>query len=283
MHSLIVSFFSLPPLLLVIFFFVPIGGAIGTLLSFLVMKAIKKKENRWVATFVCVWVSVQFSPIAGGHIRASIISSEIVARIKQKNLFSLIFSLNPEAEKELRERIANITKQNYSPEDFAVKIQGASGAVVTKYLRKYILSASEEVVYKEIQREALVLADIQSKPELCVSYYLGVPQLAANDVAPEFLAEDENLKIDIIESSLRDHSIPPKVASADEIIKIVAAAYRQKGFEPRDLKNVGRVATLPPTEGCRIATELSISLASLDKKQSVYVVKSSLYLSGVRP
>lgn len=70
-----------------------------------------------------------------------------------------------------------------------------------------------------------------------------------------------------------------KAASLDDLIKIIAVAYQQKGYDLNDLAKIDQVGTLPPVEGCRIATEFSEALAFIDAKQSAYVFKNLIYLS----
>jgi len=282
MDSLIASFLSLPNVVIYAIFGA-VGGGVGSLLGAWVAKVTKKQKLALVITVICMVVAIQLPGLILPKAKQQAIPDMIVQELKQQRLFALIFRLHPEAEKEMKKKMGNIAAHATSNQDAFYEAQAASAEIISRYFNKHMLSASDEMTFKQIQREAKVIASLQDKPRLCVSYYLGKPEFSETDVTPEFLEEDTNLKADVIESSVSNPSPPPKAASIEDILTIIADAYQKKGYDVQSLAKLDKVETLPPEEGCKLAIEFSGTLASMEMKQATYVFKNLLYLAGTEP
>jgi hypothetical protein len=278
MDSIVTSFLSLPNVVIYAIFGA-IGGALGSLVGSLLSKIFKKEKLSGIITIVFVVLAIQLPNHILPQMKKAAAPNQVMQELKGQRLFSVIFRLHPEAEEELKLKMTDVI--NNSPNDQVFyKAQAASAEIVAKYLNKHMVSASDEVTYKQIQREAKVIASFQNKPQLCVSYYFGNPQFSKDDITPEFLNEESNLKADLIESSVSNPSMPPKAASIDEIINIIAESYQKNGYDLQGLAKIDQVATLPPAEGCKIAIDFSKALAAMEQKQAAYVFKNLLYISS---
>lgn len=278
MDTLITSFLSLPNIVIYAIFGA-IGGVLGALIGAGFSKAFKKEKLSRIITIICVVLAIQLPNHIIPQLKKDAAPSQVMNELKQQRLFSVIFRLHPEAEHDLKRKMTEIINNSPSDQVF-YKAQAASAEIVAKYLNKHMVSASDEMTFKKIQREAKVIASFQNKPQLCVSFYLGNPQFSKDDITPEFLAEESSLKADLIESSINNPSLPPKAASIDEIINIIAQSYQKNGYDLQSLAKIDQVANLPPAEGCKIAIEFTKALASMGQKQASYVFKNLLYLSS---
>ncbi len=282
MDNLIADFLSLPNIL-IYGIFGAIGGALGSLIGYALSKIFKKDKLSdklsGGITIVCIILAIQFTNHFVPEFKNKTAPAKIMSELKEQRLFSVIFRLHPEAEEEFKEKMINIM-ENIPSDQVFFSAQAASAELVTMYLNMHMISASEEMTYKQIQREAKIIDSFKNKPQLCVSYYLGSPKFTKDDISEEFLNEESNLKADLIESSVKNPSMPPKAASTDEIINIIAESYQKNGYDLQGLEKLGQITSLTPEEGCKIATDFSKALASMEQKQSSYVFKNLLYISN---
>ncbi len=277
MEQLLIQFLSLPNVVIYAIFGA-FGGALGAVIGALLSKIFKSEKTSRIVTIICVVLAIQLPNHIIPQLKKDIAPAQVLNQLKEQRLFSVIFRLHPEAEIEMKSKMEDVINNSPSDQVF-LKAQAASAEFVAKYFNKHLVSASDEVTHKMLQHNVAVMKKFQNKPALCVGYYLGNPQFAKDDVTNDFVIEESNIKADIIESSVSNPSLPPKAASTDDLIKIIAVAYQQKGYDLNDLTKIDRVGTLPPVEGCKIAMEFSEALASIDAKQSAYVFKNLIYLS----
>ena len=278
MDSIVTSFLSLPNVVIYAIFGA-IGGALGSLVGSLLSKIFKKEKLSGIITIVFVVLAIQLPNHILPQMKKAAVPNQVMQELKGQRLFSVIFRLHPEAEEELKLKMTDVINNSPSDQVF-YKAQAASAEILAKYLNKHMVSASDEMTFKQIQREAKVIASFQNKPQLCVSYYLGNPQFSKDDITPEFLNEESNLKADLIESSVSNPSMPPKAASIDEIINIIAESYQKNGYDLQGLAKIDQVATLPPSEVFKISIDFSKALAAMEQKQAAYVFKNLLYISS---
>lgn len=277
MEQLLTYFLSLPSFV-IYGIFGAIGGALGALVGSFLSKVFKKEKITQIVVIIFIVLSTQLPKHVLPELKKDVVPAQVLEQLKEHRLFSVIFRLHPEAEIEMKERMRDVI--NNAPADQVfLKAQAVSAEVVAKYFNKYLVSASDEVTHKMLNRSVAVMKKFQHKPELCVSYYLGQPQFNKEDIPEDFITEQSNLKADIIESAVNNPSLPPKAASIDELLEIIALSYQQNGYDLANLEKIGLVGTLPADEGCRVALEFSNALATLDVKQSSYVFKNLLYLS----
>jgi hypothetical protein len=274
MDSIVTSFLSLPNIVITAIF-AGIGGLIGVLIGESLRKYYKKNKLSAILPLLLGLSAAHFGDDILHQMKMDAAPNQVVQELKEElRVFEIIFRLHPEAEEEYKLKMTDVLNNSSSDQEVSYKSQAAHSQFVTKYLNKHMMYASDEMIYKLIQREAKVIASFQNKPQFCVSYYLGTTQFSKDDITPEFLNEDSNLKADLIESSISNPSIPHKAASIDEIANVIVEAYKKSGYDLRGLAKLNQVASLPPAEGCKIAIDFSNAIASMDQKQAAYVFKN---------
>jgi len=277
MEEILIRFLSLPNVVIYAILGA-VSGVFGSVIGSLLSKAFKLKKTSRIVTIFCIFLAIQVPSHIVPKLQKHIAPAQVLIQLKEQRLFALIFRLHPEAEGEMKAKMKEVI-DNSSSDQLYLRAQAASAELVAKYFTKHLVSASDEMTYKMLRRNVEVMKMFKNKPILCVGYYLGKPQFSKEDITNDFVTEQTNLKADIIESSVSNPSLPPKAANVDALIKIIAVVYQQKDYDLNDLAKIDQVGTLPPVEGCKIATEFSEALAFLDAKQSAYVFKNLIYLS----
>lgn len=256
-----------------------LAGAIGGLLGSVLSRIFKKEALTGLVAMVCVIVSVQVLNQILPDLKSDSTSDAVMEELKKQKIFTAIFRFHPEAEAELRSKMTSVVSGTSSEQAF-YEAQAASAEVVSKYIERHLATASDQATYDLLKRNAFVMAGFQDRPNLCVSYYLGRPNFSREDLTPEFIAEESNVKANVVESSGLNPSPTLEAAGIDEIVEVIAKEYQRRGYDLQGLTKIEQVASLPPAEGCKIALDFSRALASLDMKQASHVFKSLLYIAN---
>lgn len=261
-------------------------GGIGGLIGYLIGSQFKSDGLKRLVPIVCVVLAIQVPKAVKPYLQESYKEvlqekelNKTFNEIEKQRLITVLFYYHPEAKAEFRASFdkAILNKSAIRGGVEAVMQQELSN-IVAKYFEKHLMAASDESIYNLLQRNLANLKKFQGRPELCVGYYLGNPRFAASDLTPEFLTEEGNLKADVIESSVKEPSLPPQAANLDELANTLLEGYTQKGYSPDGLSKIGDVGTLPPIEGCRVAIEFSDVIASLDQNAGPRLFKNLTYL-----
>ncbi len=278
MEQVLIYLFSLPSAVIHTIFG-GIFGAIFGVVGVLIAKKIKSTKASKVIIIVCLAVSIQSSNFFVRYLQKNTESARVMNSLKENRLISIIFRLHPEAADETEAKYKKLLSSNISGDQLSLKSQTIGAELVQKYFQKHLISASDKATYALLKRNVAVMKSFQDKPSACVSYYLGISNFNKDDLTEDFIKKETDMKADIIESSINNPSLPPQAASTESLIEIIALSYRNKGYDLGHLQKIDQVENLPPEEGCKIATEFSDAIASLDEERSSYVFKNLLYLS----
>ncbi len=256
-----------------------LGGSIGTLL------AKGKHSGKITAALVVIGtiIAIQFANMNVSELRKYAVTQKVIDQLKEQRLFSTIFRVHPESEGEVRTLIDQILAT--APEqDVFLRAQTASAEFTAKYFDRHLVAAPASAIYKLVQRNAEVMHMLGKRPELCVGYFVGKPQFAKQDLEtllPEdFVESESNMKADVIQASIDTPTIQPPETEQEKLAGLLVHAYTEKGYALDNLATkLPIVETLPPEEGCNVATEFSDVLVSLGEQDATYVFKNLLYLS----
>ena len=216
-----------------------------------------------------IWLSVLLCPMAAAQ-KSDINTEQMIQALKRQKLFSVMFRLHPELEVSTKKVIE---EHPDSPMESAYIF--ARDELLGKYLTSYILRASNESVYNFILSEDRILRSLSTDPQLCFDYAQG--ELRPNKIIPmALLQRNLDAKAEVLETAAANPSLSQNLASMKELGYVLAGEYLKKGYDINNLSKIWSISGLPPAEGCKVATEFSDVLASMDSKQSVYVYKSFL-------
>lgn len=262
------------------------GGLIGALIGTALSKVFKNEKLFTYAVIVFVVLSFQVPRLIKPYVEEAYAHKyqgraveSVMQELERHRLFTVIFRYHPDAREALTKKMQDIVFN--APEDQVMMLsQAASAEIVSKYFQKHLPAASDEKTHALLNRNYEALKQFENKPELCVTYFLGQPNFTPEDVTPEFIQKESDMKADIIESAINSPSIPPRAGSAEEIFEIIILGYQDKGYPLENLEKLDYLTQIPASDACRVATEFSHVMASLDPKTSSFVFKNFMYLEN---
>jgi hypothetical protein len=83
-----------------------------------------------------------------------------------------------------------------------------------------------------------------------------------------------------METAVNNPTVPTKPSKIDDVAAPLIQEYHKLSYSLDDLSKIGLISTLPPSDGCRIATSFSNALAALDERQASYVFKNLMLLGS---
>lgn len=238
-------------------------------------------KGRAVVIGICTVLAIQGSIHGTPELKKAVALDRAMVELKANRLFSLLIREHPEIEPRLQAELKPIL-ENKADKDGSlafVKAQAVTARIVAEYFNEYLATGSDHALYRILQHTADAMAKFKEKPELCVSYHLGNPNFAKGDVTSEFISIETDLKADLVESAIANMDELRPAATAETIIQTLAVAYTANKFPVDDILKLGDVATLPPEEGCRIATEYVVAMVWLGEKEAGHTFKSMMALS----
>lgn len=257
------------------------GAGVGYVLGRLLSKIKHKSEKKiiHITTITCLVIAIMTTKVIAAKEISSYDSEVIIKDMKKQRVFAVLFASEKGAEEELKNKISYISKK-YNGQKLIEQVDKASSDMVLKYFNKYLAYAPDDIVYKVIQRNIQVLKNFNKNPEMCVGYYLGNYDVNNREISRDFINKELDLKADVIEGAIKNRSLSAKAPTQDDIGKRLAFFYQKKGYDINNIAKVPNIPALGKNEGCRIATEFSDVMASMDMRQSVYVLKNLIYLSN---
>jgi len=265
---------SMPPLLVYVVAG-SIAGVLGAGVGLIAQKYFGLSKGwRFVPVVIFAVILLNVSQ----WVKADSTVEQVVSKVKQNRLYSVIFKHHPEAE---REYVAQTKKILSGPREQVSAASAALAADLTsRYVELHTLTASDAAIHRLLQTETNILHSLKDNPTECVAQYLGTPSASrVNAISRPLVDASINAKAEIIESSVVTPSPPPKTATIDNVAIILAKAYRAKGYDISEFDKIGKVQSLPPSEGCEVSRRFVSVLVSMDEKQSSFVYKG-LFSAG---
>lgn len=277
MEDFWIELFSLPSFV-VYGIFGGVGGAIGTLVGSALGRLFKIKWLTWASQILCFVLAIQLPKLIVPGLEKETAVAEAMQNFKSNRLYAIIFRQHPEAELEMKQNLALAINKFNSGESYSVA-QDLTNKLVAKYFAQHINSTSDVSIYNVLKENAQAIQKFNSNPELCVNYYLGNPKFKKGEIDDELISKETDLKADVIESSINNPSPLSTPGTLEDLSKILVGSYVSNGFDVSEMGKLEQLTTLPPVQGCKIATDFTIALASLDSKRAAYVFKSLMLLS----
>jgi hypothetical protein len=276
-NELLQAFLSLPAWL--IYAIVgAVGGGVGALLGQAIARAFKVGKAVSIAGIVVAIVAITFANMYLPSLQATVVVDTTMKKLSQQRLFETLFRVHPEAEADLRQRLTAVV-EGTSDDDVFLQAQAVSAELVGKYLMMDLPSLPDAMVHKLLLRQVEAMQQFQGKPANCVNYYLGKPEFGRDELSPEFIEIESNLKADAFEGAHANPTALTTTADKADLGEELALAYVARGYPIEDLQKVGSVETLPAEEGCRLALQFVDALAALGPAQSAYVFKNLVLIS----
>ena len=179
MNEVLRAFLSLPDWL--IYAIVgAVGGGVGALIGQAAARAFKMRKAvpiaGIIAAVVCIKIANSYVPAA----QASAALETAMSRLSEQRLFQTLFRIHPDAQTELRTRLAAvIVVDGELDEDVFLGAQAAAADIVGRHLMKDLQHLPDAMLHKLLLRQIDVMRQFQGKPALCVAYYLGQARVRA--------------------------------------------------------------------------------------------------------
>jgi len=246
-----------------------IAGLLGASAGLIAQKYFGLKKG-WGFVPVVVFVVISFN--VSQWLFQDAVPAQAVSRLKENPLFRAIFKHHPEAERELMTRVDKLLSG--PREQFRTAWDALGAEFTARYVNLHTLTASDAAIHHMLQSEAAIIESLKNNPADCVAQYLNITSNASrNKAVPRSLIEASlNAKAEVIESSVVAPSQPVK-ASIDDIVGVLTAAYRAKGYDAGGIDELANVESLPPAEGCEVGYRFASALASMSEQQSAFVFK----------
>ena len=246
-----------------------IAGVLGAGVGLFAQKYFGIKKG-WSVVLVVVFAVISLN--VSHWLFEDAVPAQAISTLKQDRMFSVIIKHHPEAEREYFERYKKILSGPH--EQVRAASVALSAEITSRYVNLHMLTASDATIHRLLQTEANILETLKNNPTECVSQYLGTPSVSRLKAIPQSLVEASlDAKAEIVESSVVAPSPPPKTAKIEDIARVIADAYRAKGYDIAELDKIANVQSLPPAEGCEVSFRFVSVLSLMDEKQSSFVYK----------
>jgi hypothetical protein len=275
MESLIANMVFLPSFVLG-----ALGGAAGGLFGGVLSHFVVPPKARNILVVVAVIACGKFAVSYANVLKPEYAYVRVMDDLKNKRLFAVIFRAHPEAEQQLAVATRYILAN--SPSNMvSYDAEVATSKITSEYVTRHLPTSSAPALHKLLVGQRIMIMALQQEPDDCRRYYLGYPVRSKYATAQlEKLSGDIlDAKAEIIESSVASPSVAPK-ESLDSIATDLAEAYQRQGYAAQDLQKVSDVANLPPSDGCRVATEFTSILASFDQTKAARIFKNLMSPAG---
>ncbi len=253
---------------------------VAIILGWVVAKILRLKSlHKLIVIIAFVILSLFVANMVSDKIESESPHIKIVNDLKKERIFSAIIKAHPEVEGDVRDTIKSIIVNN--PEDkISDLVNKLSTGITNKYYQEHLLTTPDYAIKKLLNRNLKMLTELEDKPKLCVKYFMGDLSDNVDDLPKEFFDDEANIKADIIESSVKDHTPLEKSADIVTISQIVLDEYLKRNYVKKDLQKISQVVNLVPDEGCRVAIVFSKVLLSMDLSSASLVLKSLISVSG---
>lgn len=207
---------------------------------------------------------------------ASVID-EKMAGLHADPFYGLLFQAHPDAEKEARAGLEKIVVM-YPPDEVEQAFHPIAVAILNTWLNPHYLTTSDTALNALLTRNAVMMKALQAQPEACVAYYTTNSQIPDDMLTPEFIESEVRVKIDILKASLEAPQSLKDPLSQDAITARLKQTYQKAGFDPAELSRLGKIASLPLEDGCRVGTHFTIALISDTATENARLYKSLMSL-----
>jgi hypothetical protein len=261
---------------------VPIFGALGVLVG---MFARRWADGRWaylVPMLIGFAVANASANLIADAQAGDRQAKKLVAELAVTEPLKTIIRLEPPVRGELEEGIVRALKGGTTEQKSAMARRVAVNIVQVRFARA-VPSAGAAQIHRTVATELAGLRALESRPTLCVDVYLGRGLPNIDQIEPGIGKEMLAAKAAVIESAATRPEKLENLLTLNEIMGLFTRAAKARGGDNSALSKIGRIAELPPEEGCAIATQIETLLVDLDPKETAAVMKTLWSLSTVAP
>ncbi|BCJ89408.1 hypothetical protein IZ6_01430 [Terrihabitans soli] len=252
-------------------------GLLGIGMGALIGLLLRNEFLRVVALLICTTAAT----LGGGFFIKPAESSTDADRVLDElkttsKLYALLAEIHPEIETAMKDKVNEVLSSGLSPEGVFQQAGAGSAEILSGYFLYYVEEAGDEPTYRLLQRNAETIRLLETSPDACVGYYLGVPRFTQEEVEGllrEPIRAETEIKAEMVESALNSPS-KANILEVNDLIDVLTTAYSRSGYDPDNLGKIGDVESLPPEEGCKVGIEFNAAVAGLDQATAVSVYKS---------
>lgn len=261
---------------------VPIFGVLGGLVGVAVRRWI---DGRWaylVPMLIGFAVANASANLIADAQAGDREAKKLVAELAETEPMKTIIRLEPPVRGELEKGIVSAMRGGTAEQKVAAA-RGVAGNIVKVRFAGAIPSAGAAQLHRAAASELAALRALESRPTLCVDLYLGRGLPNIDQIEPGIGKEMLAAKAAVIESAATRPEKLETLLTQNEIIGLITRAAEARGGDHSALSKIGRIAELPPEEGCAIATRIETLLVDLDPKETAAVMKTFWSLSAAAP
>ena len=244
-----------------------LAGFLGWFLPYVVLSWYEYKHPR-IALFsglFCLLIVEQFGEdIVIGKKRSEFIEGQ-VATLREDKMYAALFSHIPASEATLRamlqERYQKL--QNTHEDEKLQQLAEIRYEVMQGFFAEFLQSTGNTDLNNYLNLSFPQIYALKKTPELCVKYFLGVPDKAFTQQDEEWMDREEAIKYAVMVKSLRTpHYKEPQ--TREEVILGLVNAYRDIKWDETELEKFDTLLSLPPQEGCDIALHMYEAFLHMD-------------------
>jgi hypothetical protein len=187
-----------------------------------------------------------------------------ITNAQQLRLAQVVFKHDTEAEAKLRARLRAALRDTPDAEK-TEKATGEVRAFLATYVEAAMKTAPGDALAKLARHDRDVMQQLRTQPDVCAAFFKANGDLGF--LPPDMRAAQGDAYADLIEASFLRPAAPGDVATVEEGGAWMAQAYADAGYPAEDITRLAEVATLGPSEVCRLGNEYMVAVTSLSETQ----------------
>lgn len=208
------------------------------------------------------------------------LNNEITKQVYEEKLFKLVINEEPKAKTLVDLTIRMVDKDN--KDEAFYKAKQTALVVLRPIIDSYILTASNESVYKLMGYSYQNVSMLKNNPKKCVDYYFTrEPVLESSDLPYNYFKAELDALAEIVENSINNPS-PIEQYDYDQIMQIVENQYKNLGYDPKQIKKLSNFNKVKPEEACEAAITFSYVIYSMGNQAGSYVYKGFTYFNSIK-
>ena len=196
--------------------------------------------------------------------------------------------LNLEWQIKLKEELSNIKEQVFFEGEAKFRLLRSLYSLMMPKYNESLITASSESIYQMLKYRFRIMKWLSdtNNPEACLQYFReDIMSVSDPDTrhflhllkfATEWLEEDLSIKSAII-GGPRSQLLPAN--NINDVNQAIKKQYTVLGYSTEDYDMLTQINTMPPVDACRIATEFSHTISSMEPDKATYIFKNLLYFA----
>jgi hypothetical protein len=187
-----------------------------------------------------------------------------ITNAQQLRLTQVVFTHDAEAKERLRGRL-RVALRNTPDAEKTAKATGEVRAFLATYVEAALKTAPGDALAKMARHDREVMQQLRSQPDVCAAFFKANGDLGF--LPPDMRAAQGEIYADLIEASFKRPAASGDLATDEQVVTWMAQAYADAGYPAEDITRLAEIATLGPTEVCRLGNEYMVAVTSLNEAQ----------------